>query len=165
MHDGKGRKRVSLSRNTCDDPNFAGRRTPPPAFFKTSSYLGASESRVYSLDSNQPAAARSRRQSACPRRTLSSQSDCWAIVSAGPFRPCHDLHFFGRDSMIFRSGTRKSSGMIPRSGTRKSSDMIFRSGTRKSSVAMVLAVSKVSISLSGSPVSRKSSDFRYERCG
>ena len=43
--------------------------------------------------------------------------------------------------------------------------MISRSGTRKSSDANVLAVSKVSISLSGPPVFRKSSDFRYERGG
>ncbi len=44
--------------------------------------------------------------------------------------------------------------MISRSGTRKSSDasMISRSGTRKSSDASVLAVRKVSISLSGPPV-------------
>ena len=68
-------------------------------------------------------------------------------------KPCHYPHFFGRDRMISRSGTRKSSDMISRSGTRKSSD------------ANVLAVSKVSISLSGPPVFRKSSDFRYERCG
>ena len=53
---------------------------------------------------------------------------------------CHDPHFFGRDSMISRSVTRKSSD------------------------ANVLAVSKVSISLSGPPVFRKSSDFRYESC-
>ncbi len=61
--------------------------------------------------------------------------------AAGPDEPCHYPRFFGRGSMISRSGTRKSSD------------------------ANVLAVSKVLISLSGPPVRRKSSDFRYERCG
>ncbi len=63
------------------------------------------------------------------------------IPSPPAAKPCQYPHFFGRDSMISRSGTRKSSD------------------------ANMLAISKVSISLSGPPVFRKSSDFRYERCG
>ncbi len=52
--------------------------------------------------------------------------------------------------------------MISRSGTRKSSDAISRSGTRKSSDANVLAVKQ---GFDFPLVFRKSSDFRYERCG